>query len=348
MSAFLIKSTRFLGTVPHPHTSNWSIIGQDGGQSIEMGDKTLFVFSDTLITCKKKQCIEESHPSPYTIGVSEHELFLANCAGVSSKKKIRDALRQLDYYTDDQGLPRYILKTTPHERPLQLRFWPEHGIFIDGKIYLYYLGVKTTDPKSIWGFRNMGTGLAILYPETGECTRLFYQDDWCLWRSIRDDFHFGVQVIRENEHVYVFASIREGISTTARLACVHVEEISNPSAYKYLCTFEPQWSQDINKACSLGECGPEYSVSYNPYLQKYLLVYLNEYEKKLIIRTANKIWGPYSNPLKIISVPHKETSELVYLGFEHPVFSENNGKDIYISYCQPDFKINSLISISFF
>ena len=44
-----IRAVRYIGTLPRRHTNLWVLFGQDGGQSIDLGDRTLFVFSDTLL-----------------------------------------------------------------------------------------------------------------------------------------------------------------------------------------------------------------------------------------------------------------------------------------------------------
>lgn len=349
MNNISIKSTRFLGTVPGLHTPNWTVIGQDGGQSISLGDKYLFVFSDTLITSQLNTYSKKVPAAPYPTPFGNQGIFLPNCAGVSSKKDLYQALSNLSYYTNGEGFLCPILETTPRERDQQLRFWPEHGILINDKVYLYYLGIQTIDPNSIWGFRNLGTGLAILDPGSGDCQRVFHQGDWCLWKVLTDDFHFGVQVIGQGDEIYIFASVRDGLLSTARLARVHAAAISDPTTYEYLCAIEPEplWSKHITKAYDLGECSSDFSVSYNQYIQKYTMIYIDEYEKRIMLRTADNIWGPYSSPIKIISVPAKKSSELVYLGFEHPIFRKNNGKTIYISYCQPYFTANSVLAITF-
>jgi hypothetical protein len=348
MNRFSIKSTRFLGYAPGSSTKNWSILGQDGGQSIVLGDKKLFVFSDTLIKDRLNLYSRNNHAPPFRMPRGNQNIFLANCAGTSSKEELYPALSGLSYFTDEDGFPCQVLEPTDWEKNQKVRFWPEHGIYIDGKVYLYYLGIQTIDPNSIWGFRNLGTGLAVLDPETGLCSRLLHQGDWRFWRMKADDFHFGVQVIRREGFVYIFGSVRDALYSHARLARVDVSRVSDPTAYEYLSSFTPLWDRDINNACDLGRCSSDYSVSYNPYIRKFTMIYIDQYDGRLFFRKADDIHGPYSEPSIGPLVPRKESSELVYLAFEHPCFRKNNGKKIYISYCQPHFVSNSVISVTFY
>ncbi|MDQ3927744.1 MAG: DUF4185 domain-containing protein, partial [Chloroflexota bacterium] len=162
--------------------------------------------------------------------------------------------------------------------------------------------------------------------------------------------HFGVQVLQEGEHVYVFGSAREGYGSNAFLARVRPAEIADPGAYEFLLDptpLTPHWGRDFEASYNLGPCGSDYSLSYNPYLGQYTMLYVDSYKKTLMLRTALDLTGPYSAPRKLIGVPHEPASELVYLGFEHPHFRRDDGRIIYITYCQPHFTPNSLVEVRF-
>ncbi|MDQ3927532.1 MAG: hypothetical protein M3328_00135, partial [Chloroflexota bacterium] len=165
------------------------MVGQDGGQTIALGEQVLFLFSDTLLACSSPTPQRNTVRAPFVTPFGEQGVFLANTAGLApATKDIRQAQREIRYYTNAEGLPREILEPSPEERARSVRFWPEHGIYLDGKVFVYYLGIETTDPSTIWGFRNLGTGLAVLDPATGRCDRLRRDGDWLLW-SGRDDLH---------------------------------------------------------------------------------------------------------------------------------------------------------------
>lgn len=325
------------------------MIGQDGGQSIRFGERTLFVFSDTLFRAAPAARPVRRGDSPFAAPLREREFFLANCAAVTEAREFSRALATLRYYVDDAGLPRQIFETGRREREEKIRFWPLHGIFHDGLIYLYFLGIRTVDPGTVWGFRNLGTGLARLDPETGACERLESGGDWRWWRPAADDARYGVQVIRRDRHLYVFGSVRRGLDCTARLARVGAGDLTRPAAYVYLASTgpEPRWSADPEAACDLGECGSDYSVSYNPHLGKYTLFYVDSHDKRLMLRTAGRLWGPYSPPQRLAGLPHEPASEMIYLGFEHPDFRQGGGRTTFLSYCQPRFLANAHVALTF-
>lgn len=341
-----VYSTRYLGSCLRPVAANWTLVGQDGGQSIPVGDRTLFVFSDTLLAVRDED--HAHHPAPPAfrdlVGGGD---FLANAGGLTENSDLRKAWASIRYFEDAGGVMREILPATDWERSRGIRFWPEHGVYLDGLVYLYYLGIQTTDPSTIWGFHTIGSGLAVLDPASGSCERCLFDGAWRGWRVWGDDSHFGVQALVVNDDVFVFASVRDGLYWRARLARVKATRIDQPESYRYLRSRRPSWTQAAEDACDLGPCGGDYSVSFNPYLGKYVMFYVDEYEKILLMRTASALWGPYSDPAAVVGLPHEATSEMVYLGFEHPGFAKDGGRTIHVSYCQPRFRNNCLLAVTF-
>jgi Domain of unknown function (DUF4185) len=305
------------------------------------------VFSDTLLAARTITRPTRHVPAVFRSDVGSQGVFLANCAGTGAITTLRDALANLEYYLDPMGFPREILVPAARERAQDIRFWPEHGLAVNGSVYLYYLGVQTVDQTTIWGFRNVGSGLARLDPATGETERILVHGDWRLWRPLGMDMHFGVQVLRDGEFCYVFGSVRHGLFSQAVLARVRPEEMTDVRAYSYLKSPEPAWSDSLEDVCDLGPCAGDYSVSRNAYLDRYVMLYVDPYEKVLTLRTSEQVWGPYSDPQPIVVVPHSESTEMVYLGFEHPRFAADGGRTVFVSYCQPHFTNNSLLALKF-
>jgi len=349
-----IHSSRYIGRFPQTRTPTYCVAGQDGAQSITLGGqhsgKTLFLFSDTLLLTSQRR--DPGH-SPFHMAspAGTESLFLANCAAVAEGSELPAALRSLRYFEDAEGRPLEILEPDARERFRQMRFWPEHGIFLDGLVYFYYLGVQTVDAGSAWGFRNLGAGLAELDPGTGQTRRFSARGDSLPWRNPVADFHFGVHVTLEDNWVYVFASLRDSIQSFGRLARVRPNRITEPEEYTFLSSNqageEPTWSRDLAESCSLGHTASEFSVSWNAWLGKYTMLYVEEYCKRLVMRTADHLWGPWGEPQDLIGVPHQKSSALAYLGFEHAGFQQENGRKIYVTYCEPHFSSASLLTVTF-
>ncbi|HKE29642.1 MAG TPA: DUF4185 domain-containing protein [Bryobacteraceae bacterium] len=345
-----VHSSRYMGYFPQTRTPRYLIAGQDGGQSIPLGPwggRTLFLFSDTLLLAPGPHSGRAHAPISFTLPAGTESLFLANCAAVAQGSDLRAALASMKFYEDAEGLPMEILKPDNREIFRRIRFWPEHGICWDGRVFFYYLAVQTIDPSSIWGFRVLGAGVAELNLQTGATHRIAVRGDMLPWRNPGADFHFGVHVVPHDGWVYVFGSARDGIQSTARVARVRPACMAEPELYEYLSSSGPTWSSHFGDSCSLGPAAAEYSVSWNAWLEKYAMIYVEEYSKRVLLRTADHLWGPYREPLDLIGVPHQQSSALVYLGFEHAGFRREDGRRIFLSYCEPHFSPGSLLTLRF-
>jgi hypothetical protein len=342
-----IRSAQYLGKFPRLQTTAWFLIGQDGGQSIDLGEQTLFVFSDTLIAALHADDQKRHSHNSFQTPLGKQGIFLANSAGLSSGGDLRQAIEKLEFYTDAEGFPREILEPTQEELDQDIRFWPEHGIYLDGKIYLYYLGIQAVDRTNMWGFRNLGAGLAVLDPKDGACHRIRNAGEWRLWQALPEDIHFGVQVLRQGDNIYVFGSLCKDYRADAILARVKVDHITDPGSYEYLSSPQGDWIPELERAWRICQGSSEYSVSFNPYLGQYLMVYVDGYHKTLQFRTAEALTGPYSPAQVIGRVPHEPPNELIYLGFEHSKFRSNDGEKIFISYCQSCFIPNAFVEVRF-
>lgn len=333
-----IRFVRYLGPSPRCAGAAWRMVGQDGGQSIPLDNEdALFLFADTLLM---------PQPGSPSRNGSPRILLRANTAAVAHGHQLREGLAALDYYQDDHGLPREILVATEQEREAKLRFWPQHGVSIGGRVLLFYLGIETIDASSNWGFRNVGAGMATLDPATRQVERIHRDGDWCLWPQWGEDFHFGVHVLRVDDEVFIFSSRREGFEYRARVARVQVDHVHDVSAYRYLGD-DATWGPDMQAAADLGPCSSDYSISYNAHLDAYLMLYVDAYDHTIYCRTAPRPEGPYSAPQRLGRVPVLPTSEMVYAAFEHPRFADEDGRKVYVSYSQPHFAQNSLVSIAF-
>lgn len=339
----LVSSARLVGHYPHPTDDGWVILGQDGGQSIDLGGATLFVFSDTLLASADDHgSLPASVEALATLDVPTY--FLANCAAVCPEATFREAVGAMRFYCDEDGYPTEVLAATPAEAASGTRFWPEHGCRVGDAVYLFYLGIETVDAGSVWGFRNRGVGLAVIDPGTGSAQRVRRDGDWRLWTSSADDFHLGVQVIRRGDWIYTFGSRRHGMEVTGLVARAPLAAIGDPGAYRFLGA-GGVWVGDVASAASLGPAGSDFSVSFNEHLGAYVMVYVDSYSKDMMLRVADDVVGPYSAPERIGRVPHERASDLVYLAFEHPAFAADGGALLTVSYSQPYFTMNNIVEV---
>jgi hypothetical protein len=297
-TASAIRSARRLGSFPRPRTNSWTMIGQDGGQSIDLGERTLIVFADTLLMPTGADGAPEhrSEVPQYAAGFGERSVFLANCAAVldGARPPRRPPGAQLPL-----RLSR-LSDRDPRADPARARgasallAGPRHP---DGRWRLRLLPrIETLDPRDPWAFRNVGVGLARLDPESDRRERIRLGGEWCLWAPRSDDFHFGVQgAARGSRPVRVRQQPR-------RSRCQRPpgqgprRRHRRPRRIRLLRPGPRGVVRDVESAGSLGPCGSDYSVSFNSYLGKYLMVYVDAFSKELAVRFADRPEGPYSVP----------------------------------------------------
>jgi len=342
-----IRSSRHLGKCPRTRSDAWVMVGQDGGQSIDLGDRALLVFSDTLLMSTGRVDGELPPAVAESVDLAGLGVFRANCAALMDGDDMRAGLEALRFFSGDDGFPAEILPATERERAARLRFWPAHGIRVGADVYVYYVGIETLAPRDPWGFRNAGVGLARVDTSTGRSDRIRADGEWRLWSAGSRDLHFGVQVIEHERHAYVFGSVRHGFDVTAIVARVPIDAIADRDAYEYYDPARERWLPDLARAGSLGPCGSDYSVSFNRYLGRYLMVYVDAFSKRLAVRLAERPEGPYSEVEAVGRLPHAPASDLIYLGFEHPRFARDGGQRVLVSYCEPRFEMSSLLEVRF-
>jgi Domain of unknown function (DUF4185) len=340
----VVRYVRLTGSAPHTRTDAWVLVGQDGGQSVDIGGETLFLFSDTLLAPLLAPATAQMPPFPFDINGPCY--FLANCAGIASGTDLRGALDGMRYLCDGEGIPALVVEPTRDEHRSGLRFWPLHGIWLHGRVYLYYIGIQATGASTMWDFRNRGIGIAVLDPGSGQSERMRHDGDWRLWQPSSDDLHFGVQILAHGGHLYVFGSRRRGFDTDGFVGWVAADDIADPAAYRFAVP-GGQPVADLHEAGSLGPCGSDYSVSFNAHLGRYLMLYVDGFTKRLMLRLGDDIVGPYSAPVVVGGLPHLPSSELIYMAVEHPGFARDGGRRVAISYCQPSFTPNSLVEVGF-
>ena len=106
--------------------------------------------------------------------------------------------------------------------------------------------------------------------------------------------------------------------------------ILNKSEYKYFAGYDgssnPIWSADENDAEIIVdyEVG-EPCVRYNPYLDKWMLIYLKS-NNLLVLQLSENPWGPFSDPVVLAT---QSQYPLNYNGYMHEKYFEQNGKIVY-------------------
>lgn len=262
----------------------------------------------------------------------------------------------------------------------RIAFWPFDGIEVNSKLYVFYLMVKCVNLS----LNVYGTGLACsLYPyKTFERIKSIApmppkgapknEESYIWWDNTRYKNQnqmpcFGTAVLKKiiDGYVYIYGSKLEKRNNqyiaAVSLARVKKNSIEDITKYEYLTEapsekndFEPRWDDNPRKTAVLFDGNAnELSVSYNPYLGKYLAIYsyagtLHKKGKKdqIHMRVAEKPEGPWSSPIKIYEPKRSLENDICYAGKEHPEYSKD-GKKIYVTYVSHQRYFPELLEIEF-
>ncbi|MHA1130845.1 MAG: DUF4185 domain-containing protein [Candidatus Helarchaeota archaeon] len=204
---------------------------------------------------------------------------------------------------------------------------PTTAVVIDEDFYIYYMSIMN------WGYDGHSwicNNASIAYSSDGEH---FFKMNNVSWPGNSNCIQFAfVQDNRSflSNEIY-FLTVPGNRNNGAYLVKVNKTQILNQSAYQYLSLIDenntPIWSYNMNAAlCIIPPKVGELSVMWNEYLEKYIVIYTDIAHSGIACRTAEKLWGPWSQPYLIA---HARDYPGLYGAFMHPELVENNGKKIY-------------------
>jgi len=352
--------------VNNPHR----MIGQDGAFSIPMPNQTLWFFGDTLIGERvpgESLWFPGGQPLPpeSMSGKGTIQYMFCNTGLLVPDNGIKVVLNDYRYILDESGKLKTLIPLLQDEDQDKDRIWCQHGVFIDGKLYLSFIKVRMLPHGFLTGsdddskllpvnFEIIGSGLVAGDPQTWIFKRLLKADDYIWWPKNAPHFGSSILSVPDDDQLYFYGVLTDSSGVQrCYIARVEMNDIEDYTKYEYLSSTNPEWSKDIQDAVSIFSDAPsEVSVSYNPYLKRYLAVHSFMTSAKIVGRTALNPWGPWSEPVELCTVNVDDSvkipySRLIYAGKEHPELAEDNGKTIYITYIEFEEYYPHLIRVTF-
>ncbi|HEX6962456.1 MAG TPA: DUF4185 domain-containing protein [Lacipirellula sp.] len=317
-----------------------NVTGADGATSFVLPDgNALWVFGDTV-------------EGPFE---SIHGLDLAplrsNTAAVVPPQDASDGVRNFRFLaTNDNKRPRQIIPFAEDEDPAKTRLWAIHGATIGSNVYLFYHRISLLAGVDVFeNFRLEGMGVARADAAALDFTRLAFRDGSKeLWKL--DQPTFGVWVEKTDDYVYLWGSLMTGVF----LARVPPKQIEQLDQYEYLTkaptlknpTSEVQWSRRFEPSAMLFDSVPnEMSAAYNPHLKRHLAIHALGRDGQIVMRTAPRRTGPWSEPQVIYDVKRRKPTDMVYAAKEHPELARDGGRRMYVTFVNSASYIPELIEV---
>jgi len=148
----------------------------------------------------------------------------------------------------------------------------------------------------------------------------------------------GISVV--DGQVYLFACDPSGfLDFACRVARAPVAEADQASAYRF---FDGSgWSPAAASAAPVMDKVSVVSVSFNPYLQRYLAIGQRVLSNTALLRVADRPEGPWTDPGVVIGpsdgglLAPEAMGATNYLTLEHVELRSADGRQIVVSYARP-------------
>ena len=181
-------------------------------------------------------------------------------------------------------------------------------------------------------------------------TRLTAPDGTCLfWKG--QEPTFGVFVVRSDEYVYLWGCLATGMY----LARTRPNSLEDLASYEYLVEAPdfkhpavlPRWSKQFQPTGQLFDSVPnEMSAAYNPHLRKYLVFHSLHRENKIVMRVAERLTGPWSEPQLVYRPNRAADTDLIYAAKEHSELARDNGRVMYVTYVNSATYVPQMIEVT--
>jgi hypothetical protein len=246
-----------------------------------------------------------------------------NTLAVIADRTPADGLAIERMIADQPGHAKALLPPGKVPKVTEAALIPTNGIAVGSRMVLHYMSVRSWDGPGRWTLN--GAGLATSEDQGETWTK----NTTVVWPG---NSGFGqVAFVKSGKTVYLFG-IPGGRFGDVKLAQVPEKKLLVSSAYRYfggMSGKKPLWLpvEAGSVPVTSGPAG-ELSVMWSPFLKRWLMTYLSEPGRALVIRDAPELWGPWTAP-KVLATTKEYPA--AYGAYMHPWLTEKNGEIIYFT-----------------
>lgn len=307
-SKIIVKSVeqiaKELGPDGNNQTQNYDVCGGDLGSMFDYQGKTYIAFGDSF-GCP----MSETPPN-----------WRRNLLAITTDTSPGDGITFDSWISGQDGRAKEIISADSGA----ITAIPTTGVGTANAAYIYYMQVTDWSP---WTCN---------YSSVAKST------DGQNWTKLSlkwdpGNFNMGA-AYKKDGYVYIFGTPC-GRAGSLKLMRVLEGNIENKDEYEYLTgsVEKPEWKKNAESEAiavvndSVGEA----SVRWNDYLKKYMIMYIHDHPpgggRGIEFRTADNIWGPYSEP---VFVTNGSSYPCPYAPFMREGYDEQAGKVIYFRMSQ--------------
>ena len=296
------------------------LIGQDAAYSIYLGgNDSLWCFGDTIIAdLKDGKEILRAIPS--------------STSAFHRSKDIYSIKGKLEYVKDKDGLPAYTISLGDMLPYWFVRkYWPQHGVQIGTKVYLYYSIIQAFG-KGGFDFAQMGQGLAVSDDGGKNFRQVKLPCGYAFWDDVQPAFGGAVHKSGDG-WLYVYGRGLSGPGEySLYLAKVQEGDIEQPGKYFYFRGVKsglPEWTKNLLEAKPVLAHGEsELSVSRNDFLGGLLMLYSRS--GRVELRTSQYPWGPWGEAVQVMDCK-SAPGDFCYAAKEHYQYAIEGGRKVFFT-----------------
>jgi|WetSurMetagenome_2_1015567.scaffolds.fasta_scaffold00002_227 hypothetical protein len=296
--------------------------GGDIASSIPVSDSLVFwLFGDSWIG----PVVENRH---------FNSTMINNVVAVQSSKKPDPDKIKFYYRTEAEKAGPLIVP--PDNRGW---FWlTGGGIMTDQGLALIAAQIEKVEGDStVWGFRGVANYL-ILVKNPSEDPLTWKMDfkkiPFYETKADGSEKSFGSLQLRENGFIYIYGTELSKPEFDRFMMVARVQEKNLSDFGKWEFYGNGQWKSDFQEAERLcNHFGAEFSVSWQPYLKRYITIYTEMgLSDKIIMRTSRNPEGPWSEQKIVYITPEasQDSTFFCYAARGHQELSEKD--EILVSY----------------
>jgi Domain of unknown function (DUF4185) len=303
------------------------VTARDGGASVLVGDRLLWMFGDTLMTVTDADGFN----------------YRSATAGWSS---VASPLA-LDETVDTMGAPFQFLPYTADEAaynsahgPMErYALWPGSAVVAPGgnEAWVFYQRLLV-HPGDL-NYQPLDVGLARL--TTG--STIASRDPAPLFSAPTPAYALAALAAGGFVYLYATAPVSGQLDSTCTVIRAPLASAPDPTAWT--AWDGAGWNADLTRAATVLHGPPgDLSVSFNAHLDAYLAVYSGIFSNDVWMRTAPRPEGPWSDARKLFTaLPGSDTD---YAGKEHPELAQHGGAEIVVSTARPTGKFQGEVRLA--
>ena len=288
---------------PNQTDENYNVRGTDLGSMFVLGDTLYIAFGDTFACC------------PSVSGGAGGTRWRNNVLAYTTDLDPSDGILFDGMIAAPNGDARAVLVKSRDD----VTIIPTYGVGIGDRLYLHYMAVGEWGAPGHWTLNRSGWGYSDDGGETWE------QPAESTWEG---DTQFGqAALVVDGDWLYVYG-IHGGRYGGVALARVPTDSVLDMDTYEYWDGGD--WSGNLADAVEIVPAPVgELSVAWNDYLGRWIMIYLDEPQRGLVIRDAPALTGPWSETHMLVdSVDYPS----LYGSYLHPLAS--SGETIYFNMSQ--------------